>query len=197
MQVWEPGSGEASGWQLDVLRSLHKAASFIFTLTFKLVKCFYLAGDECSQPKMDPLSIGSGAAGLFSLGITICNGLIRYCSSYRSREDDIALLQANAERLRRHLEVLEGQQHGVGLPPVSPSLQISMNECLETSRTCLAGLNRLSDKYSPPSTDLNQRSRSSFVRRVSFPLQKDKFDSFRRQVQHLHTTLSFQVGMMN
>ncbi|KAG8162878.1 hypothetical protein KVR01_007356 [Diaporthe batatas] len=146
---------------------------------------------------MDPLSIGSGAAGFFGLGITICNGLIRYCSSYRSREDDIALLQANAERLRRHLEVLEGHQNGVGLPPVSPSLQISMNECIETSRVCLAGLNRLCDKYSPPATDLNQKSRSSFVRRVSFPLQKDKFDSFRRQVQHLHTTLSFQVGMMN
>lgn len=72
-----------------------------------------------------------------------------------------------------------------------------MNECIESSRNCLADLNRLSDKYSPPVTNSNQRSRGSFVRRVSFPLQKDKFDSFRRQVQHLHTTLSFQVGMLN
>jgi hypothetical protein len=146
---------------------------------------------------MDPFSITTGAAGLFSLGITICNGLIRYCASYRSREDDIALLQGNAERLRRHLEVLEGQQLGVGLPPVSPSLQTSMSECIETCRSCLADLNRLSNKYSPAVKDPNQKPGGSFIRRVSFPLQQDKFDSFRQRVQQLHTMLSFQVGMMN
>lgn len=146
---------------------------------------------------MDPLSIVSGAGGLFSLGITICNGLISYCRSYRSREDEVASLQGNAERLRTHLEVLEGQQHGVGFPSMSPSLQVSMDGCIAACRTCLDDLSRLSDKYSPPMTDFNGRSRSSLGRKLSFPLQKDKFESFRRQVNQLHITLSFQVGLLN
>lgn len=146
---------------------------------------------------MDPFSIVTGAGGLFSLGITICNGLINYCGSYRSREKDIASLQANAERFRRHLEVLEGQHHGVGLPPVSPSLKMSMDECILASRTCLDDLSRLSDKYSPPITASNQKSRGSLGRKLSFPLQKDRFETFRRQVQQLHTTLSFQVALLN
>lgn len=146
---------------------------------------------------MDPLSIGSGAAGFVSLGITICNGLISYCGSYRSRENDIASLQANAERLRRHLGILEGQQHGLGLPPVSPSLKVPMDECISACRTCLADLSRLSEKFSSPMTGSNQRSRSSLGRKLSFPLQKDKFETFRRQIQQLQVTLSFQVGLMN
>ncbi|KAI3398513.1 hypothetical protein diail_9037 [Diaporthe ilicicola] len=148
---------------------------------------------------MDPLSLASGAGGLVSLGITICNGLISYCGSYRSREDDVATLQANAERLRRHLEILEGQQNGVGLPTISPGLKVSMDECILASRTCLADLGRLSDKYSPPMIDSSQRSRtgSSLTRKLSYPLQKDKFESFRSQVHQLHLSLSFQVGLLN
>ncbi|KAL1883235.1 hypothetical protein Daus18300_000293 [Diaporthe australafricana] len=148
---------------------------------------------------MDPLSLASGAGGLVSLGITICNGLISYCRSYRSREDDISILQGNAERLRRQLEVLEGPQHGVGLSSGSPSLEKSMDECIAACNTCLADLGRLSDKFSPPVTGLNQRSRtgSSLTRKLSYPLQKDKFESFRRQVHQLHLSLSFQVGLLN
>lgn len=146
---------------------------------------------------MDPFSIVTGAGGLFSLGITICNGLISYCRSYRSRENDVTCLQVNAERLRRHLEILEGQQIGVGLPPVSPILKMSMDECVSACRTCLADLSRLSDKYSPPITDSNPRSRSSLTRKLSFPLQKNKFETFRQQVQQLEVTLTFQVGLLN
>ncbi|KAJ0107794.1 hypothetical protein J7T55_000056 [Diaporthe amygdali] len=146
---------------------------------------------------MDPFSIVTGAGGLVSLGITVCNGLISYCGSYRSREDDITSLQGNAERLRKHLEVLDRQHLGVGLPPMSPSLKISMDECVEACKTCLDGLSRLSDKYSPPMTGSLQRSRTSLTRKISFPLQKDKFESFRKQINQLHVTLSFQVGLLN
>lgn len=148
---------------------------------------------------MDPFSIATGAAGLFSTGVTICNGLITYCRNYRSREDDLSSLQGNAERLRGHLKVIEGQQqHGVGLPPESPSLKASMDECIVACTNCLTELTQLSDKYSPPpSKGSTQTSRSSLFRRASYPLQKDKFDFFRRQIHELHFTLSCQIGLLN
>lgn len=147
---------------------------------------------------MDPFSIVTGAGGLFSTGVTICNGLITYCRNYRSREDDLSSLQGNAERLRGHLKVLEGQQHGVGLPTESPSLKASMDECIVACTSCLTELGQLSDKYSPPpSKGSNQVSRSSLVRRASYPFQKDKFEFFRRQIHELHFTLSCQIGLLN
>lgn len=147
---------------------------------------------------MDPFSIATGAAGLFSTGVTICNGLITYCRNYRSREDDLSSLQGNAERLRGHLEFLEGQKHEVGLPPESPSLKASMDECIVACTKCLTELNQLSDKYSPPPLKgSNQRSRSSLIRRASYPLQKDKFEFFRRQIHELHFNLSCQIGILN
>lgn len=147
---------------------------------------------------MDPFSIVTGAAGLFSTGVTICNGLISYCRSYRSREDDLSSLQGNAERLRAYLKVLEGQDRGVGLRPGSPSLKASMIECIVACTNCLTELSQLSDKYSPmPMKNLNQTSRSSLIRRASYPFQKDKFEFFRRQIHDLHFNLSCQIGLLN
>lgn len=147
---------------------------------------------------MDPFSIVTGAGGLFSTGVTICNGLITYCRNYRSREDDLSSLQGNAERLRGHLKVLEGQQHGVGLPTESPNLKASMDECIVACTSCLTELGQLSDKYSPPpSKGSSQASRSSLIRRASYPFQKDKFEFFRRQIHELHFTLSCQIGLLN
>lgn len=147
---------------------------------------------------MDPFSIATGAAGLFSTGVTICNGLITYCRDYRSREDDLNSLQGNAERLRGYLKVLEDRQHGVGLAPESPSLKASMDECIVACTNCLTDLTQLSDKYSPPpSKGWNQASRSSLIRRASYPFQKDKFEFFRRQIHELHFTLSCQIALLN
>ncbi|KAH8760358.1 hypothetical protein F5883DRAFT_426020 [Diaporthe sp. PMI_573] len=147
---------------------------------------------------MDPLSIASGAAGLFSTGVTICNGLISYCRSYRSREDDLSSLQGNAERLRGYLKVLEDREHGVGLPSESPSLKASMDECIVACTNCLTELSQLSDKYSPTLLKhSNQKSPSSLIRRASYPFQKDKFEFFRRQIHELHFTLSCQIGLLN
>lgn len=162
------------------------------------IPCFYVVLGSSSTCSMDPFSIATGAAGLFSTGVTICNGLITYCQNYRSREDDLSSLRGNAERLRGHLKVLDGQQHGVGIPPESLSLKASMDECIAACTNCLTELSQLSDKYSPPSSKgSNQASRSSLIRRASYPLQKDKFEFFRRQIHELHFTLSCQIGLLN
>ena len=147
---------------------------------------------------MDPFSIATGAAGLFSTGVTICNGLITYCRDFRSREDDLSSLQGNAERLKGHLVVLESQKHDAGLPPGSLNLKASMDECIVACTNCLTELSQLSDKYSPPPPKgSNQTSRSSLIRRASYPFQKDKFEFFRRQIHELHFTLSCQIGLLN
>ncbi|POS81510.1 hypothetical protein DHEL01_v200083 [Diaporthe helianthi] len=147
---------------------------------------------------MDPLSIASGAAGLFSTGVTICNGLITYCRNYRSREDDLSSLQGNAERLKGYLKVLEGQQNGAGVVTECTSLKASMDECMVACTNCLTELSQLSDKYSPkPSKGSNPSSPSSLIRRASYPFQKDKFEFFRRQIHELHFTLSCQIGLLN
>lgn len=52
---------------------------------------------------MDPLSISAGAAGLISIGITICNGLLGYYKSYKDAEDNVTRTYNSIEALTKTL----------------------------------------------------------------------------------------------
>lgn len=56
---------------------------------------------------MDPLGAASGAAGLLSLGITVCQSLLDYYHSWRDAEKDIAKTYASIEELSKTLRLLE------------------------------------------------------------------------------------------
>ncbi|KAH8753579.1 hypothetical protein F5883DRAFT_574634 [Diaporthe sp. PMI_573] len=69
---------------------------------------------------MDPFTIVTGGAGLLSTSITVCHGLINYCRSYRSREEDPSGLQHNSERLKNPItasrnSISDRAFHGSGL----------------------------------------------------------------------------------
>ena len=56
---------------------------------------------------MEPLSISSGAAGLISLGITVCHGLLDYYRSWRDAEDRVTHMYASIEALTETFRLLE------------------------------------------------------------------------------------------
>lgn len=49
----------------------------------------------------DPPSIAAGAAGLVSLGITVCSGLLDYCNAWKDQHTDVS-------RMCQPLEALNG-----------------------------------------------------------------------------------------
>ena len=55
---------------------------------------------------MEVLGIASGAAGIISLGIAVCQGLLQYYGSYKDAESDVADMYESIEALARILQVL-------------------------------------------------------------------------------------------
>lgn len=56
---------------------------------------------------MEPLGLSSGAAGLISLGITVCQGLLNYYHAWKDAEDQVAHMYASIEGLTETFRLLE------------------------------------------------------------------------------------------
>lgn len=145
---------------------------------------------------MDPFTVVTGSAGLLSTSITVCHGLISYCRSYRSREEDLSGLRHNAEQLKTELRLLESRYRTAS--SMERDFRDAVNGCITACGKCLDELGHLSDKYSPPSTGSAMQSRrQALSRKLRYPFQKDKFESFRQQFHGLHFVLLGYMGVLN
>ncbi|KAH7008767.1 hypothetical protein EDB80DRAFT_872565 [Ilyonectria destructans] len=144
---------------------------------------------------MDPFTAVTGAAGLVSLGITICDGLLTYCHNYRARSNDLLVLGQHAERLRTFLRHLEERQQGT---VTNSALKSSINECLGACNMCLQEFGTFSDKYSqqPPIPSLKSQGKS-VVRKLQYPFQRNMFEFFKQQMHEFQFALSSQILLMN
>ena len=55
----------------------------------------------------DPLSITASAAGLVSLGLTVCSGLLEYYSALKDQPSDVSTMCHSLEALGKILQVLD------------------------------------------------------------------------------------------
>ena len=55
----------------------------------------------------DPLSITASAAGLVSLGLTVCSGLLNYYSAWKDQPSDVSTMCQSLEALGKTLKVLD------------------------------------------------------------------------------------------
>ena len=56
---------------------------------------------------MDPISIPAGTAGIVSLGLQICSGLVTYCKAWKSHDRDVEKALERLTNLRLTLESLD------------------------------------------------------------------------------------------
>lgn len=57
----------------------------------------------------DPLSVTSGAAGIVSLGITVCQGLVSYYQAWESWEDDVKSAIRDVEGVSNYLYLVNSR----------------------------------------------------------------------------------------
>lgn len=147
---------------------------------------------------MDPFSITTGAAGFVSLGITVCEGLITYCRAYKSRDDDILLLNQHSERLQKFLALTQVRLQPGGLP-VNSEVKDAIQNSIDACGACLQELERLSAKYPPRSQipgGLKDRGKA-VVNHDRYPFQKENFDTFRGQLNELQSAMCSYLLLLN
>ena len=60
---------------------------------------------------MDGFSIASGAAGLVSLGLTVCQGLLKFYESCKGAEEDVKRMYDSVEQVTKTLKYLQHPIH--------------------------------------------------------------------------------------
>lgn len=147
---------------------------------------------------MDPFSVATGTAGLVSLGITICDGLLAYCRTYKSRENDLNVLDEHTERLQMFLQVIEKRlQSG---PIGDASFHSTVMECFSACEHCVQDARALNGKHSqlPMAPNSSMRNRGkTMLRKFQYPFEADRFDTLRKQLNDFQSALSGLLLVMN
>ena len=88
----------------------------------------------------DPLSISASAAGLVSLGLTVCSGLLDYYDEWKDQHSDISTMCASLETLDRTFKLLDEKVHHPLLD------RKSVDRVTESIISCAAGVQGLKAK---------------------------------------------------
>lgn len=88
----------------------------------------------------DPLSVAASAAGLVSLGLTVCSGLLDYYNAWKDQPSDITAMCESLEALGKIFELLDQKVR-------HPLLhRESVERVTESIISCAAGVQGLRSK---------------------------------------------------
>ena len=108
----------------------------------------------------DPLSIAASAAGLVSLGLTVCSGLLDYYNSWKDQPSDITEMCESLEVLGKIFKLLDQK---VRHPLLNRE---SVDRVTESLFSCAAGVQRLRYKLEK----IRNAKPGTLFRRDSSPL---------------------------
>ncbi|OCK74055.1 hypothetical protein K432DRAFT_311474 [Lepidopterella palustris CBS 459.81] len=120
----------------------------------------------------DPISVAGTAVGITSLGIQVCQALVRYYVQFRSYHDDIDALVQRVEHLENILRALDTVKKKVELDndEVSQKLQLATKACKEA----LGSLERTVKKFTEIKLPDAWEDRLRLVKkRLLWPFKKD------------------------
>ena len=141
---------------------------------------------------MDPLSIAAGGAGFIALGITACDGIIKYCRAYRSQDNDMSELKEQAERLQAFLDEIARPAHGGSVTATE------LSKCSVACEICINRLKKLVAKYNGPIiNDGIKRRGKAALRQLQYPFEKDRVDFLKAQLHELRSEIQGSLLLLN
>lgn len=130
----------------------------------------------------DPLSIAASAAGLVSLGLSVCSGLLDYYSAWKDQHSEVSTMCELLASLSRTFELLyEKVQH--------PLLdRRSVDLVTESIISCAAGIQGLQaklEKIRGAKSGMNAR-----FKKAQYPFQQKTLEKLFRTISDLRSDLS-------
>ncbi|KAG4257741.1 hypothetical protein FPRO04_07962 [Fusarium proliferatum] len=144
----------------------------------------------------DPFSIATGAAGLFSLGITVCDGLHTYFSAIKDRKEDLAIVTKDLALFKFHMVAVQSiasklsHRHSLAIG----GLRRSLTDC----EMQLKSLQILLDELMPtqdPSLAKEIWRRQKLIAR--YPFDRKKLVQLQEYLTRANTTLSSFMQALN
>lgn len=91
----------------------------------------------------DPLSVTASAAGLVSLGLTVCSGLLEYYSAWKDQPSDVSAMCESAVALNKTFELLDEK---IRHPLLDRKTVDRVNESIISCAAAIQGLQSKLDK---------------------------------------------------
>ena len=145
----------------------------------------------------DPLSITASAAGIISLGITVCQGLIDYCQAFAGQYRDVRILVQDLQGLERSLTLLrDSLTH-------RPDLLDLVQPYIATLRARVDDLQPILGRYGESVTRDNGSRHHSFkekvgttTKRTLYPFKKGMISELRDTVRQAQDNLSLALQVV-
>ena len=123
----------------------------------------------------DPFSIAASAAGVLSLGLSACNGLLKYYSAYKNSGSAVSTMYSQLLSLTKTLTLIEGIMHDEQAQFDRASRK-RLDESLESCRIAAETLEKKLKKvtiYSEPEKVAQGRPNiRGMVQKASFPFRE-------------------------
>jgi hypothetical protein len=143
----------------------------------------------------DPVSIASGAAGLISLGLTLCQGLVQYYDAWKHQDRDIGNVSSRLVVLKDILELLVTMLPN--LDRAGTSLAARVENCLLACLDGMAVLDKTLERCRSSSTPSSFSDRAHATgRRAMFPFRKSTIRSLTSALLLLETNLGLALQVL-
>lgn len=147
----------------------------------------------------DPLSVAGGAAGVVSLGLTVCQGLLAYYRPFKSFQEEIDNVTCRIEALEGILKALQNVLFANA--SVLASSDEPVNSAVDSILRCQKGLRTLEKTLKNCSaTKVPQNSFGSKLQtsRILYPFRRETLMSLMETItwlqENVNTTLNV-LGM--
>ena len=144
---------------------------------------------------MDALGMSSGAAGLISLGIKVCQGLLDYYNSWKDAESRVLEMYASIEALIKTLILLQGAlRHEL----FDRNAVMRVEECIQSLGKGLQSLQKKSHKVQPFSEqdDWKARAKAQF-RRTLFPFKESTLVKLKELSNEMRDDLTVALELLH
>lgn len=143
---------------------------------------------------MEVVSASSGVAGLVTLGITVCQGLLDYYDSWKHAETQVAHMYASIEALSKTLKLLESTvQH----ESFDRDIKVRVEECIKSAEMGFQSLRRKLDKVQLVSSQESWKTKATFqIRRTMFPFKESTLARLKELGNELRDDLSLALSLL-
>jgi ankyrin repeat domain-containing protein 50 len=143
---------------------------------------------------LDAIGVSSSIAGLLSLGITVCQGLLNYYDSYKNAESDIRAVYGSIKALQNTFTILRPRLQ-------SARFREDVKENVEKSVTsCASSLQDLHDELQK--IQLNPQSQAwldhakAKLRRLQYPFKETTLGKLKAITSDLRINLNLALNVL-
>lgn len=143
---------------------------------------------------MEAFGAASTAAGLISLGITACQGLLVYYRSWKDADETINNMYASIEALTKTFIVLE---HSISSPMLNEDAIRRVNESTESCERGISALNKKLAKIHLHTSKEGWKERSwARLKGTLYPFRESTLIMLKERCNELRDNLILAVGAL-